>query len=121
MATSGFIFLLIAGCYPIHDESNCEDEVLSSKKSLDGENRATLTLRSCGSTTPASKIIRLQKIDPENTNNQGHGERIYITTAEGDLPFHWEGNLLRIEAPETGQHIFLSKGKWGNTDIAYFR
>lgn len=111
------ILLLITGCHPIHDESNCGDKVISSRTSADGQILATATRRNCGSTTKIAKIIYLQKINEKNKDK--FGDKVFVSTNESDPEFSWTKRTLSIKSPKISNEIFLSSGKWRDVDIIY--
>lgn len=111
------VLLLITGCHPIHDESNCEDEVISSRASADGQILATATRRNCGSTTKIANIIYLQKINEKNKNK--FGDKIFASTNESNPELLWTERTLSIKSPKTSNEIFLSNSKWKDVDIIY--
>lgn len=111
------VLLLITGCHPIHDESNCEDEVMSSKTSADGQILATATRRNCGSTTKIAKIIYLKKINEKNKDK--FGDKVFVSTNESDPEFSWTERTLSIKSPKISNGVFLSSRKWKNVDIIY--
>ncbi|GKT21937.1 hypothetical protein AVHM3334_06570 [Acidovorax sp. SUPP3334] len=113
------VCLALAGCYPIHDESNCQDEIILSKNSPDGQFTATAALRSCGSTTSIAKIIYLKKINTKTNEEDKYGERIFVTTAEVEPSFQWQNDLLIINSPKLRNDIFISKDEWKNIKIIY--
>lgn len=109
--------LFITGCHPIHDESNCEDEVISSRTSADGQILATATRRNCGSTTKIAKIIYLQKINEKNKDK--FGDKVFVSTNDSDPEFLWTERTLSIKSPKTSNEIFLSSSKWKDVDIIH--
>jgi len=111
------LLLLLTGCYPIHDESNCEDEFISSKISADGQILATATRRNCGTTTKIAKIIYLQKVKEKSKDK--FGDKIFVSTSENDPEFLWAERKLSIKSPKTSNEIFLSSSKWKDIDIIY--
>lgn len=111
------VLLLITGCHPIHDESNCKDEVISSRTSADGQILATATRRNCGSTTKIAKIIYLQKINEKNKDK--FGDKVFVSTHESDPEFSWTERTLSIKSSKISNEIFLSSNKWENVDIIY--
>lgn len=111
------VLLLITGCHPIHDESNCEDEVISSKTSADGQILATATRRNCGSTTKIAKIIYLQKINEKKKDK--FGDKIFVSTNDSDPEFLLTERTLSIKSSKASNEIFLSSSKWKDVDIIY--